>query len=270
MGCGFRRRARADSRRPTPERCCETGRLVAAVIPAQSGPVAVGQRHVRGVATALLNQRPLGIVQQFLRRDRAAQVCDPTTHGILSHDKSFHRGTRHARAGRIQRFTACSRTVPRISMCTKPSLRITWRDHDRVRRMARSEKPSTKLRTPAEKREVWPRALVALASGSAQSSAQHAEAFDIWRGALACARSDYAFGRTRPRPHSWRAELSLLNPHPVRETQQQGRGVTGQRGSANAVAGPADPADPARSGLPGSGGHASPGFRSTRQENEQE
>ena len=174
MGCGFRGELEQILVAPRRNDAAKQGRLVAAVIPAQSGPVAVGQRHVRGVATALLNQRPLGIVQQFLRRDRAAQVCDPTTHGILSHDKSFHRGTRHARAGRIQRFTACSRTVPRISMCTKPSLRITWRDHDRVRRMARSEKPSTKLRTPAEKREVWPRALVALASGSAQSSAQHA------------------------------------------------------------------------------------------------
>ena len=101
-------------------------RLGAVVIPAQPGPVTVGYRHVRGVPAALLDQRPLRVVQQFLGRDRGTQVCDPTTHGILfSRRVGFIVARGHPPAGRIQRCATCSRAVSRISRCTKPSLRIT-------------------------------------------------------------------------------------------------------------------------------------------------
>src|SRR5277367_2044430 len=103
-----------------------TSRASATSLSPRTGPVAVGYRHVRGVPAALLDQRPLRVVQQFLGRDRGTQVCDPTTHGILfSRRVGFIVARGHPAAGRIQLCAICSRAVSRISRCTKPSLRIT-------------------------------------------------------------------------------------------------------------------------------------------------
>ena len=68
---------------PRRGRTVEKSGDVTASVPAEAEPVSVGNRHVRRVPPALLDERALRIVQQLPRLDRAADVPEPTTHDDL-------------------------------------------------------------------------------------------------------------------------------------------------------------------------------------------